>query len=263
MESDRILVERCDGVSILTFNRPDRANAFDDEMTASLHEALEACERNGTRCIVLTGAGRNFCAGQDLSAFLERHRSETPVSVRDHVLRGYNRIVRQIRNLEMPVIAAVNGAVAGAGLGLACACDLRFAGESARFRTAFIGIGLVPDSAVSFHLPRLIGYGRALDMALTNQLIDAATALQYGLVTRVFADAELRARTIDTAGTLAKGPTKAMGFTKQVFQRSIQSGLDDALDYEACMQQLARDTADHTEGVKAFLEKRPAEYKGR
>ena len=263
MESDRILVERRDGVSILTFNRPDRSNAFDDSMTAALQQALEACEHDDTRSIVLTGAGKNFCAGQDLSAFLERRRSAATGSVREHVLHGYNRIIRQIRNLEMPVIAAVNGAVAGAGLGLACACDMRFAGESARFRTAFIGIGLVPDSAVSFHLPRLIGYGRALEMALTNQFIDAATALQYGLITRVFPDAELLARTLETAVALAKGPTKSMGFTRQVFQRSVQSSLDDALEYEACMQHLAAETADHIEGVQAFLEKRPPEYKGR
>jgi 2-(1,2-epoxy-1,2-dihydrophenyl)acetyl-CoA isomerase len=262
MGSSGILLENTAGLATLTLNRPEKSNAFDDAMIDALLAALQSCERDGVRCLVITGAGRNFCAGQDLAAFMHRYESPGGVSFREHLIVGYNRIVQSLKSLEIPVIAAVNGAAAGAGLGLACASDLRFGSESSKFRTAFIGIGLAPDSATSFHLPRLIGYGRAMEMALTNQLIDSATALRYGLLNQVFPDAELMPRTLEIAGALAKGPTKAMGFTKQAFQHSLSADLASALDNEARLQDLAGATADHREGVKAFLEKRAPKYKG-
>jgi len=180
-----------------------------------------------------------------------------------HVRRTYNVIVSRIRALEKPVIAAVNGAAAGAGLGLACACDFRHASESARFRAAFIGIALAPDSAVSFLLPRIVGLGRAMEMALTNELIDAPTALQYGLVNRVFKPDELLPKTHEFAAKLAQGPTKGFGLTKRAFNRGFDVDLETALENEANLQEIAGRTADHFEGVQAFIEKRAPQFKGK
>ena len=260
--AETILLDITEGLATIVFNRPERSNAFDDAMTGALMAALDRCESERARCLLLTGAGKNFCAGQDLGAFMDRYESPAGVSFRDHLAGGYNRIVQRLTTMRSPVIAAVNGAAAGAGLGLACACDIRYGGESSKFRTAFIGIGLAPDSGTSFRLPQLIGYGRALEMALTNQLVDAATALRYGLVTQVFPDTDLMPRALELARTLAKGPTAAMGLTKRALHQALTGGLEAALDYEACLQEIAGRTADHREGVKAFLEKRAPNYKG-
>lgn len=252
------------GVATLTLNRPAKSNAFDETLTAEFLEALIACERDPeVRCIVVTGAGRHFCAGQDLGVILERYDRSEVVDYRRHLLGGYNRMVLQLRSLAKPVIAAVNGAAAGAGLGLACACDLRFASEEARFRMAFIGIGLAPDSATSFFLPRLVGLGRATEMAFTNQPVEANTALQYGLVNRVFPAADLLPRTREFAQMLAQAPTRAIGLTKRAFERALAVDTAGALDYEAFLQQVAGGTVDHREGVRAFLEKRSPVYQGR
>src|SRR5262245_18765128 len=151
-------------------------------MTRELLEALKQIERDeAIRAVVLTGAGKNFCAGQDLGAFLERQKVPDAVSVREHLVNGYNKVITKLRTTEKPIVAAVNGAAAGAGLGICCACDVRYASDTAKFRMAFIGIGLAPDSGTSFLLPRLVGYGRALEMALTNELVDAREAYAWGL----------------------------------------------------------------------------------
>jgi 2-(1,2-epoxy-1,2-dihydrophenyl)acetyl-CoA isomerase len=255
-----ILFETTDNLATITLNRPDKSNAFDDPMIEAFLAALDQC--GGVRCLVITGAGKNFCAGQDLAAILPRYESAEGAGFREHLANGYNRIVTRLAAAEFPVIAAVNGAAAGAGLGLACACDLRFGGEASKFRMAFIGIGLAPDSGTSYRLPRLIGYGRAMEMALTNQLVDAPTALRYGLLNQVFPDAELVPRTLEAARTLAKGPTRGMALTKRAFHQALTSDLAGALDFEAQMQELAGQSADHREGVKAFLEKRAPNYKG-
>jgi 2-(1,2-epoxy-1,2-dihydrophenyl)acetyl-CoA isomerase len=257
-------LEKSDGVATITFNRPQRSNAFDDQMIAEMHDVLRNVERDAeVRCIVLTGAGKNFCAGQDLGAILDRYNQPEGVHFREHLEKGYNRIVAKIRAIEKPVIAAINGAAAGAGLGLACACDLRHAAENSKFRMAFIGIALSPDSATSFLLPRIIGLGRALEMALTNELIDAQKALSYGLVNRVFAPEELLPKTLEFARELATGPTRSMGLTKRAFNRSMLPDLESALDYEAYLQEIAGSTQDHQEGVKAFVEKRAPQYQGK
>lgn len=264
MEYSKLLLDKADGVATITLNRPDRSNAFDDALTAELLDALKQVERDAAvRCIVITGAGKNFSAGQDLGAIAERYEHPEGVSFREHLQAGYNQMVMRIRSIEKPFIGAINGAAAGAGLGLACACDLRHASENAKFRTAFIGIGLAPDSAVSYLLPHLIGFGRALEMALTNELIDARRAETYGLVNRIFAADELMPRTIDFARQLAQAPTRGLGLTKRAFNHSLFTNLEGALDYEAYIQQIAGHTQDHREGVKAFLEKRPAKYAGK
>lgn len=264
MAYNKLLFSADSGVVVITLNRPDKSNAFDDEMTRELLDALKQVERDeATRCIVLTGAGKNFCAGQDLGAFLERQNSPDGIRVREHLLNGYNKVVTKIRTLEKPFIAAVNGAAAGAGLGIACACDLRYASENAKFRMAFIGIGLAPDSGTSFLLPRIVGYGRALDMALTNELVDAREAHAWGLANRVYAPDELMDATMATAKQLANAPTRGIGLTKRAFNRNIAADLESALDYEAHLQNVAVQTADHAEGLNAFLEKRAPNYQGK
>jgi 2-(1,2-epoxy-1,2-dihydrophenyl)acetyl-CoA isomerase len=264
MEYTRLRLEKLEGVALITFNRRDKSNAFDDAMITEMNDALRTVERDvEVRCVVLTGAGKNFCAGQDLGAILERYQSPQGVHFREHLTKSYNKMVSKIRSTEKPFIAAVNGAAAGAGLGLACACDLRHASTSARFRTAFVGIALAPNSATSFLLPRLVGLGRAMEMALTNELIDAQTALAFGLVNRVFRPEEMLPKTMEFARELAHAPTKSIGLAKRAFNRSMFVDLDAALDYEAFMQEIAGRTEDHNEGVKAFLEKRSPAFVGK
>jgi 2-(1,2-epoxy-1,2-dihydrophenyl)acetyl-CoA isomerase len=264
MPDQKILFSVDSGVATITLNRPDRSNAFDDEMTRELLHALKHVERDDdVRAAILTGAGKNFCAGQDLAAFVERRNGPEDFTVREHLLNGYNKVVTKIRTIEKPILAAVNGAAAGAGLGICCACDLRYASENAKFRMAFIGIGLGPDSGTSFLLPRLIGYGRALNMALTNELVDAREALDWGLVTKVLAPDELLEATLALAKQMAKAPTRGLGLTKRAFNRALVTDLEGALDYEAYVQNVAIETQDHQEGVTAFLEKRAANYIGK
>lgn len=264
MSYTKLLFNTDSSVATITLNRPERSNAFDDDMTRELLDVLKQIERDASiRAVILTGAGKNFCAGQDLSAFMERGSAPDAVTVRDHLLRGYNQVVTKIRTIEKPFIAAVNGAAAGAGLGICCACDLRYASEAAKFRMAFIGIGLGPDSGTSFLLPRLIGYGRALNMAMTNELVDAQEAHAWGLVNKLYAPDELLEATMTLAKQLANAPTRGIGLTKRAFNRALVTDLEGALDYEAYVQNVAIETDDHKEGVDAFLNKRAPSYSGK
>lgn len=264
MDYSSLLFEKSDGVVTITLNRPDKSNAFDDVQISEMLDALKSIERDAeARAVIIAGAGKNFCAGQDLGPMLERYKSPEGVSFGAHLRKSYNLIISRIRNLEKPVIAAINGAAAGAGLGLACACDLRHASEAARFRMAFIGIALAPDSGTSFFLPRLIGLGRATELAFTNDLIDAQTALSFGLVNRVFKAEELMPKTLEFTKKLAQMPTKSIGLTKRAFNRAFTSDIDAALENEAFLQEIAGHTQDHLEGVNAFMEKRHPMFKGK
>ena len=264
MTYSTLLFEKSDGVATITLNRPDKSNAFDDAMVAELIDALKNVERDAeVRAVALTGAGKNFCAGQDLSPLMAAYQSTAGIQFGEHVRKSYNVIVSKIRNIEKPFIAAVNGAAAGAGLGLACACDLRLASENAKFRMAFIGIALAPDSGTSFLLPRLIGWGRATEMAFTNELVDAEQAVQIDLVNRVFKADELMPRTIEYAKQLALAPTRSIGLTKRAFNRALTLDLEAALEYEAMLQDIAGHSQDHLEGVKAFAERRAPMFKGK
>jgi 2-(1,2-epoxy-1,2-dihydrophenyl)acetyl-CoA isomerase len=248
------------GVAEITLHRPDSLNAFDDQMAGEMQEALKNVERDpAVRALVLTGAGKGFCAGQDVAAVRERTGDH---SFREHLLKTFNPIVAKLSALEKPVVAAVNGAAVGAGFGIALACDIRYASETARFRMAFIGLGLAPDSGTSYFLPRLVGMGRALELAYTNELIDAQAALGLGLVNRVFPAADLLPQARALAGQLAVGPTRGYGLTKRAMGRAASTSLAEALDYEAHLQDIAGRTADHKEGVAAFLEKRRPDFTG-
>jgi 2-(1,2-epoxy-1,2-dihydrophenyl)acetyl-CoA isomerase len=259
--SDTILYAIADNVATITFNRPEVRNAFNDQMADELPVALKNAERDeAVRCIVITGAGQGFCAGQDLAAIRDRGAE---VSFRDHLKKTYNPIVSKLRSIEKPVVAAINGAAAGAGWGIALACDIRYASEAAKFRLAFIGIGLAPDSGTSYFLPHIIGLGKALELAYTNDLVDANTALSLGLVNKVVPADQLMPATLEFAKKLAQGPTRGMGLTKRAMNHALMVDLNQALDYEAHTQEIAGRSQDHHEGVQAFLEKRSPKFVGK
>lgn len=256
MESELLLTELSDGVLTLRLNRP-KVNAFNFELIEALQKGLRQAEREAAvRVVVLTGAGGNFSAGQDVTVF---DRDE-PVSFRYHLQRTYNPMVIQLRKLEKPVIASIDGAVSGAALGLALACDLRIASDRARFVVGFGRIGLAPDSAVSLLLPALIGLGRAAEFTFSNLPINAQQALSWGLVNRVAPAAELDVQTQIMAAQLARGAVGAMSLAKRAFNKAVLANLEEVLDYEAHLQEMAGKRAEHREGVTAFLEKRPPKY---
>jgi 2-(1,2-epoxy-1,2-dihydrophenyl)acetyl-CoA isomerase len=241
-------------------SRPERANAFNFAMLRELRQALDKAAADETvRCVVLTGAGGSFCTGHDISEMLEAQAGE--VSYREHLQATYNPLILQIRRLEKPVLAAINGPVAGAGLGIALACDLRVAAETATLTVGFSRIGLVPDSAVSLLLPALIGLGRAAEFTFSNQPIPAAQALEWGLVNRVLPEEGLMAAASQIAAGLASGPVGAYGLTKRLFNRTVLPDLEEALAYEGELQEAASKGAEHREGVRAFLEKRTPKFK--
>ncbi len=262
MAYETILSEMTDGVLTLTLNRPDVLNAVTDAMLAELQAAFRDAERDAAvRCIVLTGAGRGFCAGQDLNA--RGGATDAPrLSVGDHLRQGYNPLVRRIRAIEKPVIAAVNGVAAGAGANLALACDIRIASEAASFVQAFVKIGLVPDSGGTLFLPMLVGYAKAAELAFTGDRIGAEECLRLGIVNQVVPADAFVEKTRELATRLAALPTRAIGLTKRAFNRAMMPDLDAVLEYEADMQTLAGRTKDNKEGVAAFLEKRPPRFTG-
>jgi len=257
--STTVLKERKDGVLTLTLNRPERANAFNNEMTKTLQESLkEAGRDSAVRCVVLTGAGRSFSAGQDLG---EVEHAQA-VNYRSHLQQTYNPLVMQLRRLEKPVLAALKGAVSGAALGIALACDLRVAADDTNFTVGFLRVGLVPDSAVSLLLPAVVGLGKASELAFTNTPFTAQQALEWGLVNRVVPRQDIETRTTEWAAELSQGPLDVMGLSKRAFNRAVLPNLEDVLDYEAHLQAIAQHGSEHKEGMQAFLEKRPPNFDG-
>jgi 2-(1,2-epoxy-1,2-dihydrophenyl)acetyl-CoA isomerase len=250
--ADPVLTSREGAVLTITLNRPDKLNAFN----AAVHKGLAAGLREA-RAVVITGAGRGFCVGQDLTEF-----RDAPDDIADRLRMSYHPNVLAIRSLEKPVIAAVNGAAAGAGLSLACACDLRIAGDSATFIPAFINIGLIPDSGGSFFIHRLLGNARAFEWMASGRRLTAARAHAWGLVNEVVDDEELPARVAEVAATFATLPTRAVGMTKRLFDGAAARTLEEQLEVEAQMQSAATKTADFREGVAAFLEKRDPSFTG-
>jgi 2-(1,2-epoxy-1,2-dihydrophenyl)acetyl-CoA isomerase len=252
-----LLVAHDGAVQTITLNRPDVLNALDLAMHERLAVALDRAAKPDVRALVITGAGRGFCVGQDVGEF-PRDAAAVGELLRQH----FNPAIRALRGLPKPVIAAINGPAAGAGLALALACDLRLAAASASLVPAFGRIGLVPDSGLSHTLPRLIGSAAAFDWMVSGRSIAAPEAEALGLVTRVVEDADLAAEAGALATELAAGPTAALGLTKQLIGRSLESSLDDQLDEEARLQAIAAAGDDFAEGVAAFLEKRPPRFTG-
>lgn len=250
-----------DAVASIVLNRPDALNSLTDEMKKELLDALKSAERDeAVRAIVLTGEGRGFCAGEALNPDLVK-AAEPPI---DRTLRDYyNPVIAKMRAIDKPIIAAVNGTAAGAGVSLALAADFRLCADKAAFVMAFVKIGLVPDAGGTFFLPRIVGMGKAVEMCMTGDKVDAAEAERIGLVHRVVPLAELGAETLKLAAKLAALPTKAIGLMKRAFNRSFRVSLEDQLSYEADLQAIAARTADFHEGVTAFLEKRPAAFQGK
>ncbi len=259
-EYETLLTKKDGAVFTISLHRP-KVNALSLQMLTELKKAFkDLATDDSIRCIVLTGSGKTFSAGQDVSALAEGIGT---IQLREHLENTYNRLVMQMRTLDKPILGAINGPAAGAAVGIALATDLRIAAESARFVFAFTGIGLTADSGLSLTLPLLIGLGRAMEMAFTNQPLSAQQALEYGLVNRLVPDETLAEDAAAWAASLAKGPTRAMALSKRSFNRALLSHLRDALTYEAYLQQVACRTEDHAEGVTAFLEKRPPKFVGR
>lgn len=261
--SDSVVLSLADGVLTITLNRPDKLNSFNEPMHLALRAAVQrAHDDPSVRAVLLTGAGRAFCAGQDLGD--RDPRKGGPVPDLGHTLDTYyNPTLRLIRALEKPVVCAVNGVAAGAGANIALACDIVLAAKSARFIQAFAKIGLIPDAGGSWSLPRLIGEARAKALALTAEPLSAERAADWGLIWRAVEDAELMAEATALATRLAAGPTLGLGLTKRLIQAAATTSLDDQLDMERDCQRTAGQSADYAEGVTAFLEKRNPEFKGR
>jgi 2-(1,2-epoxy-1,2-dihydrophenyl)acetyl-CoA isomerase len=245
-------------VLTITLNRPDVLNAFN----ADLHRALSAALRDGqaddVRAVVITGAGRGFCVGQDLTEF-----REAPGDIGERLRGNYHPNILALRRLEKPVLAAVNGPAAGAGLSFACACDLRLASTSATFVPAFINIGLVPDSGGTYFVRRLLGTARAFEWMTSGRRLSAVEALEWGLVSEVVEDEKLAKRAAERAAELAAMPTRGIGLTKRLFDHAENATLEEQLELEAQLQTAATKTADFHEGVDAFLEKREPRFEGR
>jgi 2-(1,2-epoxy-1,2-dihydrophenyl)acetyl-CoA isomerase len=250
-------VMRDGAVHTITLNRPDVLNAFNRALHAALREALKEARDPEVRAVVITGAGRGFSAGQDLKEFGEAG------DVSEALRQSYHPNVLAIRALEKPVIAAVNGVCAGAGLSLACVCDLRIAADDAAFVPGFIGIGLVPDAGGTFFLNRLLGASRAFEWMTSNRRLTAAEAHAWGLVSEVVEAGRLQARAAEVAAFYAALPTRGVGMTKRLFDHATTATLDEQLEHEAQLQAAATQTEDFREGVAAFLEKREPKFTGR
>jgi len=255
--ADEVLTSRDDAVLTITLNRPDVYNAFNRELHAALRAALTEAQDPAIRCVVVTGAGKGFCAGQDLKEF-----GAVSASIRDALEQTYHPNVRLVRALEKPVIAAVNGPAAGAGLSFACACDIRVASDAATFVPGFVGIGLVPDAGGTWFVHRLLGFARAFEWMCANTRLSAADALEWGLVSEVTPADAFEARVAELAAEWATRPTLAVGRTKQLFEHAFAASLEEQLALEAELQQASVGTADFREGVDAFLEKRAPTFTG-
>lgn len=263
MSYETIQFEITDGVAVLTLNRPDSLNSFNTQMHAEVRDALKTVRKSEeVRCLMITGNGRGFCAGQDLSDRNVAPGAEMP-NLGESIEKNYNPLLRTISQLEMPVICAVNGVAAGAGANIAFACDIVLAAKSASFIQAFCKIGLVPDSGGTYTLPRLVGHARAMGLAMLGDKLKAEQAEQWGMIWKAIDDEALKDEALAMAKHLATQPTKGLALIKRALQASQNNSFDEQLDLERDLQTLAGRTDDYREGVAAFMEKRQPNFTGK
>jgi len=253
-----ILFDVKEGLATITFNRPQKYNAFNKEMALLMQQKLDECKKDEIRCVIITGSGKAFSSGQDLEEVVDPDGPEIEAIVGEH----YNPIITRIRKLEKPVIAAVNGVAAGAGANIALACDVVVATNSASFIQAFSKIGLIPDSGGTFFLPRLIGWQKASALMMLGDKISAEEAERIGMIYKVFHDETFIEESLKIAATLANMPTKGLAFTKTLLNKSFNIDFEKQLEEEEVYQKKAGSTADYKEGVEAFLEKRKPIFTG-
>lgn len=261
--SDSIVTEQDGGVLLIRLNRPDVYNSFDEEMGAALLEAIEQASDPAVRSVAITGTGKAFCAGEDLRALSDHYEKGEAPDLGDILRRRYIPAVEGIMALEKPVVAGINGAAAGAGVSLALACDYRVMAEEASLVLAFVNAGLIPDAGATWLLPKYLGVGRALALAMTGDKVPAAMAREWGLVNETVPAAELATALGDVAQTFATGPTLAYAEMKRLIWRASGGYLSKHLEEEAAAQTRSGRTEDHLEGVRAFLQKREARFEGR
>jgi len=261
MAYETIVFNQSGGVLTITLNRPGKLNAINDQMLGDLNDAFKIADSDDSvRAVLLTGAGRGFCPGQDLHE--ARNRDES-ITFGDHLRTAYNPFIRKLYDLSKPVVCAVNGVATGAGMSLALATDIRIASENAYFMQAFVRVGLAPDSGSSWRLQRLIGSTRAMELMLTGRRLYAEEALEWGLINRVVSHDDLIPIATELAEILSNGPTKVISYIKRAAHYAVDASLEEALEYEADMQELAGKTEDNKEGILAFIEKRDARFTGK
>ena len=265
MSERKVKLDIDGAVGTLTLNDPSALNAVSDEMLTDLADQLAVIEDpdNGVRCVIMTGEGRGFCAGANLQGRGSSGESNARPDAGARLETGYHPILRRIKNLPMPFITAVNGPAAGVGMSLAIMGDLVLAAESAYFMQAFRRIGLVPDGGSTYMLPRLIGVARARELSLLGEKLPAQTAMDWGIVNRIYADDQLMDEANALAADLASGPTVSLGMIRNLYWETLNNSFEEQLDLERQSQRIAGRTDDFAEGVNAFLEKRPAEFKGK
>lgn len=261
MNFETILYTIENGIGTITLNRPDSFNAANEQLTTELQAALaDARDNNNVRCVVLTGAGKAFCSGQDLK---DAPKSGSKRDLTDSLQRRYNPIIRLMRDMPKPIICGINGVAAGAGLSLALAADVRIMSSSARLVEAFIGIALIPDSGATWFYPRMLGYAKAFEFATLNKPISAEQALELGMVNSIVHPKAFADALAAVAAQYASGPTQTYGFVKSLLQKGLTHSLEEMLEFEADYQQRAGDSSDYAEGVAAFIEKRSPSFTGR
>lgn len=265
--TDLLLQERDGAILTITLNQPERRNPISDNaMVDALCDTFGAADRDiDVRVVILTGAGSAFCSGGDLKkmkAGTGGLKSASPIETRRNYKYGIQRLPLMFEALEVPVIAAVNGAAIGAGCDLACMCDVRVAGESAKFAESFVKLGIIPGDGGAWLLPRIVGFSKASELALTGEMVDAKEALAIGLVSRVVPDDELQAAAKLVAGKIAANPPHAVRMTKRLLREGQSTDLKNSLEMAAAMQSLAHATKDNEEAIDAFIERREPEFKG-
>ena len=264
MTFNEILLEKKEGVAVVTLNRPERFNSFTTSMYREFPRIVDQLRRDDeVKAVILTGAGKGFCAGSDVSDRLGKRLEKGGEESRFENLQQVGAMALDIADFDKPIIGAINGAAVGAGLSLALLCDIRLASEKARFGAVWLTVGLIPDVGATYSLPRIVGSEKALELILTREIVGADEALKIGLVSKVFPHAQLMDEARKLAGSIAAGPSVAVELTKRGLQRSLENDLKTQLDYETYAQNICRQTEDHKEGIRAFTEKRKPTFVGR